>query len=31
VTPQCVKDKLPSFAGVGKSGGQLTSAACSRI
>ena len=30
VTPQCVKDKLPSFAGVGKHGGQLTPSACGR-
>ena len=28
VTPQCVKDKLPSYAGVGKNGGQLTPSAC---
>ena len=30
VTPQCVKDKLPSYAGVDKDGGQLTGLACSR-
>ena len=29
VTPQCVKDKLSSYAGVGKNGGQLTASACS--
>ena len=29
VSPQCVKDKLASYAGVGKNGAQLTSAACS--
>lgn len=29
VTPQCVKDKLAQFAGVGKNGAQLTVAACS--
>lgn len=28
VTPQCVKDRLASFAGVGKNGAQLTAAAC---
>jgi pectate lyase len=28
VTPQCVKDKLPSYAGVGKNGGQLKPLAC---
>jgi pectate lyase len=29
VTPQCVKDKLAQFAGVGKNGAQLTSSNCS--
>jgi pectate lyase len=29
VTPQCVKDKLPSYAGVGKNGRQLNASACS--
>ncbi len=29
VSAQCVKDKLASFAGVGKNGAQLTAAACS--
>lgn len=29
VSPQCVKDKLAQFAGVGKNGAQLTAAACS--
>ncbi|WP_323813595.1 pectate lyase [Cellvibrio sp. NN19] len=28
VTPQCVKDKLASYAGVGKNGATLTSSAC---
>lgn len=28
VTPQCVKDRLAQFAGVGKNGAQLTAAAC---
>ncbi len=28
VTPQCVKDKLANYAGVGKNNAQLTSAAC---
>ena len=28
VTPQCVKDKLASYAGVGKNNAQLTSSAC---
>lgn len=28
VTPQCVKDKLAQFAGVGKNGAQLTASAC---
>jgi pectate lyase len=28
VTPQCVKDKLPGYAGVGKHGAQLTASAC---
>jgi pectate lyase len=29
VTPQCVKDKLASYAGVGKNNAQLTASACS--
>ncbi len=29
VTPQCVKDKLALYAGVGKNGAQLTASACS--
>lgn len=29
VSPQCVKDKLASYAGVGKNGAQLTASACS--
>lgn len=29
VTPQCVKDKIAQYAGVGKNGAQLTSSACS--
>ncbi|WP_331346555.1 pectate lyase [Cellvibrio sp. UBA7661] len=29
VSPQCVKDKLAQYAGVGKNGAQLTAAACS--
>ena len=28
VTPQCVKDKLDQYAGVGKNGAQLTASAC---
>nr|AAW84048.1 pectate lyase [uncultured bacterium] len=28
VTPQCVKDRLASYAGVGKNGAQLTASAC---
>ncbi|MDO8344545.1 MAG: pectate lyase [Cellvibrio sp.] len=28
VTPQCVKDRLASYAGVGKNGTQLTASAC---
>lgn len=28
VTPQCVKDKLAQYAGVGKNGAQLTASAC---
>lgn len=29
VTPQCVKDKIAQYAGVGKNGAQLTASACS--
>ena len=29
VTPQCVKDRLASYAGVGKNGAQLTTSVCS--
>jgi pectate lyase len=29
VTPQCVKDRLAQYAGVGKNGAQLTSSVCS--
>jgi pectate lyase len=28
VSPQCLKDKLPSYAGVGKNGAQLTPLVC---
>jgi len=31
VTPQCVKDKLAQFAGVGKNGAQLTSSNCGGV
>jgi pectate lyase len=31
VTPQCVKDKIAQYAGVGKNGAQLTSSVCGNV